>query len=107
MVLSRKAFSILVGFHLALENVVVNAGFVELIYLGLLFLGGGFVAIPAFMPDGHHAIVGYRNGAVELWRIDASLDELLDWTEANRYIPELSCEQRLFYGVEPLCEVEE
>jgi hypothetical protein len=38
-----------------------------------------------------------------LWRIDTSLDELLAWTRANRYIPELTCAQRALYRLEPLC----
>jgi len=68
--------------------------------------GGGFVFSPNFSLDGRQAVVGYRDGAVELWRIDSTLDELLTWTQNNRYIPELTCEQRLLYGVEPLCEPE-
>jgi WD40 repeat protein/serine/threonine protein kinase/energy-coupling factor transporter ATP-binding protein EcfA2 len=68
--------------------------------------GGGFVISSQFTPDGRHAVVGYQNGAVELWRIDTTLDELLTWTRNNRYIPELTCEQREFYRVEPLCELE-
>jgi hypothetical protein len=28
----------------------------------------------------------------------------LAWTQNNRYIPELTCQQRERYGVEPLCE---
>ena len=62
----------------------------------------GAVAI-AFGPDGHDAVVGLGDGRVELWRIDASIDELLAWTAANRYIPELTCEQRAFYRLEPSC----
>ncbi len=69
--------------------------------------GNGFVIKPVFNVDGSQALVGYHDGAVELWRMDTTLDELLDWTKANRYIPELTCEQRSLYGVEPLCEPEE
>jgi WD40 repeat protein len=68
--------------------------------------GGGYVISPQFTPDGRHAVVGYHDGAVELWRIDTTLDELLTWTRNNRYIPELTCEQRELYRVEPLCELE-
>jgi WD40 repeat protein len=68
--------------------------------------GSGFVFSSAFLPDGRHAVVGYRDGRVELWRIDTTLDELLTWTRNNRYIPELTCEQRELYRVEPLCEPE-
>ena len=68
--------------------------------------GGGYVISPDFSPDGRHALAGYNDGAVELWRIDSTLDELLSWTRTNRYIPELTCEQREFYRIEPLCELE-
>jgi WD40 repeat protein/DNA-binding SARP family transcriptional activator len=68
--------------------------------------GGGLVKSPNFTPDGRHAVVGYLDGAVELWRIDSTLEELLSWTRNNRYIPELTCEQRELYGIEPLCEQE-
>jgi len=57
--------------------------------------------------DGSQALAGYRNGAVELWRIDATLEQLLEWTQANRYIPEPTCNQRELYRLEPLCESEE
>jgi WD40 repeat protein/serine/threonine protein kinase/two-component SAPR family response regulator len=68
--------------------------------------GNGFVKMPVFTDDGSQALVGFLEGAVELWRMDTTLDELLTWTQANRYIPELTCERRLFYGIEPLCEPE-
>ena len=60
-----------------------------------------------FNADGSEALVGFQDGAMELWRMDTTLDELMAWTEANRYIPELTCEQRLLFDVGPLCEPEE
>jgi WD40 repeat protein/DNA-binding CsgD family transcriptional regulator len=67
---------------------------------------GGFMNSPKFTPDGRHAIAGYLDGRLELWRIDSTLQELLTWTQNNRYIPELTCEQRELYQIEPLCETE-
>jgi WD40 repeat protein/DNA-binding CsgD family transcriptional regulator len=64
----------------------------------------GFTISSNFIPDGNHAVVGFQDGTVELWRIDATLDELLTWTQNNRYIRELTCEQRELYRVEPFCE---
>jgi WD40 repeat protein len=66
----------------------------------------GFAPSKNFTPDGNHAVVGFLDGTVELWRIDSKLEELLTWTQNNRYIPELTCEQRELYRVEPLCEPE-
>jgi hypothetical protein len=68
--------------------------------------GGGFVFSPHFSEDGRHALVGHRDGAVELWRIDQTLEELLIWVEEHRHIQELTCAQRELYRVEPLCKPE-
>jgi WD40 repeat protein len=56
------------------------------------------------LPDAHEVVVGLNDGQVELWRIDSTLDELLAWTKANRYIPDLTCDQRALYRLEPLCD---
>jgi WD40 repeat protein/serine/threonine protein kinase/DNA-binding XRE family transcriptional regulator len=69
--------------------------------------GNGFVIMPVFNADGSQALVGLHDGAVELWRMDTTLDELLEWTQTNRYIPELTCEQRALYKLEPLCAEED
>jgi WD40 repeat protein/serine/threonine protein kinase/DNA-binding XRE family transcriptional regulator len=69
--------------------------------------GNGWIMKFIFSEDGRQALAGYRNGALELWRMDTTLDDLLSWTEANRYIPELTCNQRALYNIEPLCEAEE
>lgn len=68
--------------------------------------GGGYAISPHFTADGRLALIGMHDGAVELWRIDSTLDELLTWTRNNRYLLELSCEQRDLYRIEPLCEEE-
>jgi WD40 repeat protein/serine/threonine protein kinase len=60
---------------------------------------------PIFLPDNRTALVT-NLGNIELWRIDGTLDELLTWTRANRYIPELACDQRELYRLESLCETE-
>jgi len=57
----------------------------------------------SFAPDNHTVLMGQYNDRVELWRIDATLNELLAWTRTNRYIPELTCDQRELYRLEPLC----
>ena len=33
-----------------------------------------------------------------------SLEELLDWIQTNRYVRQLTCEERAQYGIEMLCE---
>jgi WD40 repeat protein/serine/threonine protein kinase len=61
------------------------------------------IYMSAFSPDGRDAFVGFTDGSLALWRIDLTLDDLLTWTRANRYIPELTCDQRALYRLEPLC----
>ena len=57
----------------------------------------------AFSPDGNQLLVGYVDGTLELWHVDPT-EDLIAWTKANRYIPELTCEQRQLYHLEPLCK---
>ncbi len=61
----------------------------------------------AFSPEGDRLFsagdeVSYET--VREWRIDGTQEELMAWIEANRYVPELTCQQREQYHVEPLCE---
>ncbi len=37
------------------------------------------------------------NGEMRLWRIDRSMVELMEWVEANRYIPALCVEQGMYH----------
>jgi WD40 repeat protein len=66
----------------------------------------GFIMDIAISPDGHTALVPGTNGAAILWRLDlpSSLDEVREWIAANRYVRELTCEERETYRIEPLCE---
>jgi WD40 repeat protein len=58
----------------------------------------------AFVPDGRSFLVAADTDAVHEWRVDATHDDLLAWVAANRYVPELTCEQRKQYRIEPLCD---
>ena len=68
----------------------------------------------ALTPDGHSLFSAADDasavkasawrGTVREWRVDASPDDLLAWIAANRYVPELTCERRTQYRVQPLCE---
>ena len=57
-----------------------------------------------FSPDGRTVLSGGDDGVMIEWRIDDTLEELINWTSANRYVAELTCSERARYGVEPLCE---
>ena len=60
------------------------------------------VLAAAFSPDGKIALTGSVDKSLHLWRID-TLDELIAWVHANRYVAELTCDQRALYHLEPLC----
>jgi len=58
-----------------------------------------------FGPNGQTAFSVSLDGALIEWQIaDLPLDELLDWIGANRYVRDLTCEERVQYRVEPYCK---
>ncbi len=58
----------------------------------------------ALLPDGRTALTGAQDKTARLWDVTLlDLEELIAWTRANRYVPELTCEQRAAFRVEPLC----
>ena len=68
------------------------------------YTGPAVVFDIALSPDGRTAISGSIDQVITQWAIvNPSLDELLDWIEANRYVRQLSCEERVRYRIEPLC----
>ncbi len=59
----------------------------------------------AYGPDGTTLYSTATDGTLREWRVgDESLDELLEWAEANRYITDFTCQQRVTYRIEPLCD---
>src|SRR5688500_10478295 len=62
----------------------------------------GGVRSVAFSPDNHTFISASEDTTLREWRVD-SYDEVILWAYANRYIPELSCEQRQFYRINTQC----
>ena len=52
----------------------------------------------AFSPDGKTVVSGSGDRTLRVWPI-LTLNELIDWTLANRYVPELTDEQRQRYGL--------
>jgi WD40 repeat protein len=56
-------------------------------------------------PGGETAFSVSLDGQLIEWQVaDLPLEELIEWTHANRYVRELTCEEREQYRVEPLCD---
>jgi WD40 repeat protein/DNA-binding SARP family transcriptional activator len=61
-----------------------------------------------FSPDDQTAYSVSFDGALIEWQIaDPSLEDLRGWIHTNRYVRELTCEERAQYRVEPYCETTE
>ena len=60
----------------------------------------GAVRSVAYSRDGHFALSGSRDATLRLWRILSSPTEVVAWAQANRYIRDLSCSERVQYGIE-------
>ena len=59
----------------------------------------GAVYSVTFSPSGDKILSGSADGTTILWRID-DLPQLQNWVRENRYLPELSCDERDSYGLE-------
>ncbi len=67
----------------------------------------GWVFDVEFSPDGERLYSASADGTVREWRVsDWQLDDLLDWVHENRYLRDFSCDERVQYRIEPLCENE-
>jgi hypothetical protein len=54
-------------------------------------------------------VFGAEDGDVLLWDISQTgdVDTLIEWTHQNRYLRDLTCNERLAYQIAPLCETTE
>jgi WD40 repeat protein/DNA-binding XRE family transcriptional regulator len=68
----------------------------------------GWVPDVAFSPDGQTAFSVSDDGALIEWQVaDPPLEELVTWAQANRYVRDLTCEERDRYRIEPPCQAGE
>jgi WD40 repeat protein len=60
-------------------------------------------------PDGKTAVSAGPDNTAILWNLDLPIEltNVLDWIANNRYVRELTCEERAKYSIEPLCGVVE
>jgi WD40 repeat protein len=64
----------------------------------------GNVLGAVFTPGGRTILSAAVDSTVREWRMDLDYDDLVAWIAANRHVSELTCQQRVQYHVEPLCE---
>jgi WD40 repeat protein/DNA-binding SARP family transcriptional activator len=66
--------------------------------------GSDFIFDIAISPDGHKALSCATDRTIIQWQLDIpSLEELQEWIAANRYVRDLTCDERELYQIEPLC----
>lgn len=65
---------------------------------------GGRVLTLAFMADGERALAGAANGSLRLWRVFPEVEDLVAWTRTNRLVRDFTCQERLQYDIQPLCD---
>jgi WD40 repeat protein len=53
-----------------------------------------------FSPQERTVFSASADRTVRQWRIDATQDDLLAWIQANRYVPELTPQQRAKYQLD-------
>ena len=71
--------------------------------LGRINLGNVVLDVD-FSPDGKTAYAASMDGKLIEWPIaEKPLSELLDWINANRYVRELTCDEKAQYRVDPQC----
>lgn len=58
-----------------------------------------WVRTVSFSPDGKQVLTGSFDRTIRVWRFDDTMDKLVAWTRANRYIPELPEDVRQQYGL--------
>lgn len=60
-----------------------------------------------FSPDGTQAVSAAEDDTAIIWRIAPSTEDLVEWVQNNRYLPDLSCAERVRYDIEPFCTADE
>jgi len=64
----------------------------------------GWVNDLALSADGSQLYTASSDSSLQVWYIPQTLSDLKAWVAQNRYIRELTCEERQQYQIEPSCE---
>ncbi|NWF70722.1 MAG: TIR domain-containing protein [Chloroflexi bacterium] len=57
----------------------------------------------AFSPDQRLVASGGTGGSISEWRVFTVPADLIDWTRNNRFVRDLTCDERSQFRAEPLC----
>jgi WD40 repeat protein/serine/threonine protein kinase len=63
----------------------------------------GVIRSVAFAPDGRSVLSGSGDSTMRQWQVSLSLDDLVTWANANRYVRGFTCAERERYTITPLC----
>ena len=73
--------------------------------VGRIVHPGGNLTNVMFGPNDRSIFTSAYQGNIIEWSIsNQSLDDLLGWVAENRYLRDLTCEERDMYQIEPICE---
>lgn len=50
--------------------------------------------------DGRRAITGMSDGTIRQWQILPTIDSLIQWTQDNRFVPQLDCNEEILFGLQ-------
>ena len=64
----------------------------------------GVVHFVRFSGDGGTIWSGSEDGTIKVWNPILGLEQLFGWVTANRFAPELACDQRRLYGLTASCD---
>ncbi|MEO1665248.1 MAG: TIR domain-containing protein [Chloroflexota bacterium] len=60
----------------------------------------------AFSPNGEFFVSGSGDHTVAIWNVVVGKDELIEWTLNNRFVRDLTCDERRMFNVDPQCNAD-
>lgn len=60
----------------------------------------------AFNNQGDSALAGGSDRSINLWRVFPNVSDLIAWTRENRFVRDFTCQERVQYDIQPLCEAQ-
>ena len=57
-----------------------------------------------FSPDNNVVVSSSQDGIINIWNMPSSINNLLNWVKVNRYIRELTCDEKINYQIDQNCK---